>query len=69
MVVELSETDVLDFDALSTSSAESFPHNDSFAFLLSKDLGRAAVDENIRIFFMVEIVFDLDAGHQSIETS
>jgi hypothetical protein len=69
MVLYLAQFDPVQIDTGSAGSAVSLVDDYSLSFLLGKNLGGAAINEAICVFLMIEVIGDLDAGHQAVETS
>ena len=69
MVAHLAQRHILQLYALAAGRAVPPPHHHHFAFPFLEDLGRAAADESVPQFVVVEAFLDLDTRHQAIEAS
>lgn len=67
MVLYLAQINSIKIDAGTTRSTVPLVDDYSFSFLFGEDLGWAAIDETIRVFFVIEVIGNLDAGHEAIE--
>lgn len=67
MILYLSQLDSIQVDTGTASCTISFVDHHSFSFLLGKYLRRAAVNQTFWIFLMIEVAWNLNAGHKTIE--